>query len=41
MTEKEWMIEAKKRLEKEDEFLNSNIYFKTRKNICYLYEILR
>ncbi len=40
MTEKEWMINVKNRLEKEDEFSKNSIYFETKKKVPYSFEIL-
>lgn len=40
MTEKEWMIDVKKRLEKEESFLKNNIFFSASKRVPYSFEIL-
>lgn len=40
MTEKEWMEDVKKRLEKEESFLKDNILFSTGKRVPYLFEVL-
>ena len=40
MTEKEWMINVKNRLEKEDEFSKNSIYFEVSKKVPYSFEIL-
>ena len=40
MTEKDWIINVKNRLEKEDEFLKNNIYFEVSKKIPYSFEIM-
>ena len=40
MTEKEWIINVKNRLEKEDEFFKNSIYFEVSKKVPYSFEIL-
>ena len=40
MTEKEWMIDVKKRLEQEELFLKNNICFSTGKRVPYSFEVL-
>lgn len=40
MTEKEWMIEVKNRLEQEKSFLKNNIYFETSRKLPYSFEVL-